>query len=177
MILQAFKSQYSLLTIFDQRHTWKRRQGIAEHRKGNLQIPAWYFKVLTLCLWALYVWIRSPVSTNQHFTVLSALPEYKCRFTSWREEKKQNKTSAIVSQARLGENCTEVTHTKSRFPTQQLQRATTTPWNRGTVLRKANFAAFKIASHIGFWALKTAPTFQKMKSLVCWCTHAGFQWA
>lgn len=77
--------QYPLLAIFDQRQTSKRRQGIAEHRKGNLQIPAWYFKVLTLCLWALYVWIRSPVSTNQHFTVLSALPEYKCRFTSSRQ--------------------------------------------------------------------------------------------
>lgn len=42
---------YSPLITFNQRQTLKRRlEGAREHRKGNLQMPAWYFKVLTLCL-------------------------------------------------------------------------------------------------------------------------------
>ena len=49
---------------------------------GHLQVPAWYLRALTLCLWAVNVRTRSPVSASQHLTVLSALPEYTCRFTS-----------------------------------------------------------------------------------------------
>lgn len=45
-------------------------------------MPAWYLRALTLCLWAVNVRTRSPVSASQHLTVLSALPEYTCRFTS-----------------------------------------------------------------------------------------------
>lgn len=51
--------------------------------RGHLQVPAWYLRALTLCLWAANVRTRSPVSASQHLTVLSALPEYTCRFTSW----------------------------------------------------------------------------------------------
>lgn len=53
--------------------------------KGHLQVPAWYLRALTLCPWAANVRTRSPVSASQHLTVLSALPEYTCRFTSWGE--------------------------------------------------------------------------------------------
>lgn len=45
-------------------------------------MPAWYLRALTLCLWAVNVRTRSPVSASQHLTVLSALPEYTCWFTS-----------------------------------------------------------------------------------------------
>lgn len=45
-------------------------------------MPAWYLRALTLCRWAANVRTRSPVSASQHLTVLSALPEYTCRFTS-----------------------------------------------------------------------------------------------
>lgn len=51
--------------------------------RGHLQVPAWYFRVLTLRLWAVNVRTRSPVSISQHLAVLSALPEYTCWFTSW----------------------------------------------------------------------------------------------
>lgn len=51
-------------------------------REGHLQVPAWYLRALTLCLWAVNVRTCSPVSASQHLTVLSALPEYTCRFAS-----------------------------------------------------------------------------------------------
>lgn len=50
-------------------------------------MPAWYLRALTLCLWAANVRTRSPVSASQHLTVLSALPEYTCRLTSWGRRK------------------------------------------------------------------------------------------
>lgn len=46
-------------------------------------MPAWYLRALTLCLCAVNVRTRSPVSASQHLTVLSALPEYTCWFASW----------------------------------------------------------------------------------------------
>lgn len=46
-------------------------------------MPAWYLRALTLCRCAANVRTHSPVSASQHLTVLSALPEYTCRFTSW----------------------------------------------------------------------------------------------
>lgn len=61
-----------------ERRVWG-RQG-----PGHLRVPAWYLRVLTLCLWAGNVRTQSPVSVSQHLTVLSALPEYRSRSTSWR---------------------------------------------------------------------------------------------
>ena len=58
-------------------------QGGEGQEQGHLQVPAWYLRALTLCLWAANVRTRSPVSASQHLTVLSALPEYTCRFASW----------------------------------------------------------------------------------------------
>lgn len=120
---------YSPLTTLNQRWTLKRRlEGAGQHRKGNLQIPAWYFKVLTLCLWALYVWIRSPVSTNQHFTVLSALPEYRWRFTSWGERKAHQQWPL--------RHLRERTALKGLIPSHSFQlnnEQQTAPWNRGVV--------------------------------------------
>lgn len=49
---------------------------------SHLQVPAWYLRVLTLCLWAGNVRTHSPESASQHLTVLSALPEYTCWSTS-----------------------------------------------------------------------------------------------
>lgn len=58
------------------------RQAGAPGHGGHLQVPAWYLRALTLCLWAVNVRTCSPVSASQHLTVLSALPEYTCWFTS-----------------------------------------------------------------------------------------------
>ena len=70
------------------RGIWGCGQGMEGTSWGNgdrshLQVPAWYLRALTLCLWAANVRTRSPVSASQHLTVLSALPEYTCRLTSW----------------------------------------------------------------------------------------------
>lgn len=55
----------------------------ASRGRSHLRVPAWYLRALTLCRWAANVRTRSPVSASQHLTVLSALPEYTCLFTSW----------------------------------------------------------------------------------------------
>lgn len=60
----------------------RRARQVGWCQEGHLQVPAWYLRALTLCLWAGNVRTHSPVSASQHLTVLSALPEYTCWFTS-----------------------------------------------------------------------------------------------
>lgn len=59
--------------------------GVGGARTEDLQVPAWYLRALTLCLWAGNVRTLSPVSASQHLTVRSALPEYRSRSVSWRK--------------------------------------------------------------------------------------------
>lgn len=70
---------------------------------GHLRVPAWYLRVLTLCLWAGKVHTCSPTSASQHLAVLSALPENRSRSTSCRRGGGQPARRAGLSRARAAE--------------------------------------------------------------------------